>query len=63
MQMIYKDVRKCEGALTMVMSWSTTSLPYWPTYSLHCSEEARQLIYMNCIIYTSHASPSLSSHQ
>lgn len=40
MQMIYKDMRKCEGTLTMVMSWSTTSLPYWLTYSLHCSEEA-----------------------
>lgn len=47
MQMIYKDVRKCEGTLTMVMSWSTTSLPYWLTYSLHCSEEAGGGITVN----------------
>lgn len=45
MQMIYADMRKCRwrprvGTLTMDMSWSTTSLPYWLTYSLHCSEEA-----------------------
>lgn len=45
MQMIYTDMRKCTwrlrvGMLTIDISWSTTSLPYWLTYSLHCSEEA-----------------------
>lgn len=40
----YKDLRKCAprvGTLTEDIIWSMTSLPYWLTYCLHCSEERR----------------------